>query len=50
MFRTSLNWLNRLGNWTSWFIRFSFPKQQLGLCIELDEQFPDYQLNVGKCM
>ena len=28
-------------------IRLSFPKQQLGLCIELDEQVPDYYLNVG---
>ena len=47
IFGTSLNRLNWLGNLTNRFIRSNFPKQLLGLCIELDEQVPDYSLNVG---
>ena len=40
--KTSLNRLNQLENQTSRFYGLSFPKQQLGLCIELDEQVPNY--------
>ena len=36
------NRVDQLGNRTIRFIGLSFLKQQLGLCIELDEQVPDY--------
>ena len=40
--RSFLNHMDQLGNQTSRFIGLSFLKQQLGLCIELDEQVPNY--------